>query len=71
MTQSAPTWEVIPTVPAQELRNTTQNPAVFFTEYGGEFTDRTRVDRERRRPNRLCRPLLTAKRSPSLGNLTL
>lgn len=39
----APTWEVNPTVPAQEFeKHYLKNPAVFFTEYGGEFTDRTR-----------------------------
>ena len=39
----APTWEVNPTVPATEFeKHYLKNPAVFFTEYGGEFTDRTR-----------------------------
>jgi hypothetical protein len=39
----APTWEVNPTVPAVEFeKHYLKNPAVFFTEYGGEFTDRTR-----------------------------
>lgn len=39
----APTWEVNPTVPAQEFeKHYLKNSAVFFTEYGGEFTDRTR-----------------------------
>lgn len=39
----APTWEVNPTVPASEFeKHYLKNPAVFFTEYGGEFTDRTR-----------------------------
>jgi hypothetical protein len=39
----APTWEVNPTVPAQEFeKHYLKNPNVFFTEYGGEFTDRTR-----------------------------
>ena len=39
----APTWEVNPTVPAQEFeKHYLKNTAVFFTEYGGEFTDRTR-----------------------------
>jgi intein/homing endonuclease len=39
----APTWEVNPTVPAQEFeKHYLKNAAVFFTEYGGEFTDRTR-----------------------------
>jgi hypothetical protein len=39
----APTWEVNPTVPASEFeKHYMKDPAVFFTEYGGEFTDRTR-----------------------------
>lgn len=39
----APTWEVNPTIPAQEFeKHYLKNAAVFFTEYGGEFTDRTR-----------------------------
>jgi len=39
----APTWEVNPTVPASEFeKHYLKNPTVFFTEYGGEFTDRTR-----------------------------
>jgi intein/homing endonuclease len=39
----APTWEVNPTVPAEEFeKHYLKNSAVFFTEYGGEFTDRTR-----------------------------
>jgi hypothetical protein len=39
----APTWEVNPTVPATEFeKHYLKNPTVFFTEYGGEFTDRTR-----------------------------
>lgn len=39
----APTWEVNPTVPAEEFeKHYLKNPTVFFTEYGGEFTDRTR-----------------------------
>ena len=39
----APTWEVNPTVPASEFeKHYLKNAAVFFTEYGGEFTDRTR-----------------------------
>lgn len=45
----APTWEVNPTVPASEFeKNYLKDPAVFFTEYGGEFTDRTRgwIERE-------------------------
>ena len=39
----APTWEVNPTVPVDEFeQNYRADPTVFFTEYGGEFTDRTR-----------------------------
>ena len=39
----APTWEVNPTVPASEFEKHYQKDAtVFFTEYGGVFTDRTR-----------------------------
>lgn len=45
----APTWEVNPTVPSSEFeKHYLKDPAVFFTEYGGEFTDRTRgwIERE-------------------------
>lgn len=45
----APTWEVNPTIPAGEFeKNYRKDPIVFFTEYGGEFTDRTRgwIERE-------------------------
>ena len=39
----APTWEVNPTVPASEFEKHYQkDPRVFFTEYGGQFTDRTK-----------------------------
>ncbi len=39
----APTWEVNPTVPATEFqKHYVKDPAVFFTEYGGVFTDRTK-----------------------------
>lgn len=39
----APTWEVNPTIPASELeKHYLKDATVFFTEYGGEFTDRTR-----------------------------
>ena len=39
----APTWEVNPTIPAEEFeKHYLKDPSVFFTEYGGEFTDRTR-----------------------------
>lgn len=38
----APTWEVNPTISAQYLAGEYQrDPRVFFTEFGGEFTDRT------------------------------
>lgn len=38
----APTWEVNPTVPAAEFeKHFLKDANVFFTEYGGEFTDRT------------------------------
>lgn len=38
----APTWEVNPTVSASVfLENYAEDPRVFFTEFGGEFTDRT------------------------------
>lgn len=45
----APTWEVNPTIPASEFeKHYMKDPVVFFTEYGGEFTDRTRgwIERE-------------------------
>ena len=45
----APTWEVNPTVPASEYqKHYVKDPNVFFTEYGGVFTDRTRgwIERE-------------------------
>lgn len=39
----APTWEVNPTVPAETfIGSYLKDPAVFFTEFGAEFTDRTR-----------------------------
>lgn len=39
----APTWEVNPTIPATEFeKHYLKDSTVFFTEYGGEFTDRTR-----------------------------
>jgi hypothetical protein len=39
----APTWEVNPTVPAHEFeKHYAKDPVVFFTEYGADFTDRTR-----------------------------
>lgn len=39
----APTWEVNPTIPPHEYaKHYRKDPRVFFTEYGGQFTDRTR-----------------------------
>ena len=39
----APTWEVNPTVPASEFeKHYIKDARVFFTEYGAEFSDRTR-----------------------------
>jgi len=39
----APTWEVNPTVPAETfVASYLKDPTVFFTEFGAEFTDRTR-----------------------------
>lgn len=39
----APTWEVNPTIPASEFeKHYLKDQAAFFTEYGGEFSDRTR-----------------------------
>lgn len=39
----APTWEVNPSVPASEfIERYAKNPAEFFTEYGAEFSDRTK-----------------------------
>lgn len=39
----APSWEVNPTIPASEYaKHYAKDPRVFFTEYGGQFTDRTR-----------------------------
>lgn len=39
----APTWEVNPTIPASEFEDAYLKDAnVFFTEFGGEFSDRTR-----------------------------
>lgn len=45
----APTWEVNPTIPASEFeKHYLKDAGVFFTEYGGEFTDRSRgwIERE-------------------------
>lgn len=39
----APTWEVNPTVPAATFEGSYfKDPRVFYTEFGAEFTDRTR-----------------------------
>ncbi len=46
----APTWEVNPTVPAETfVASYLKDPNVFFTEFGAEFTDRTRgwIEQER------------------------
>lgn len=46
----APTWEVNPTLPPEEYeKRYLKDPVVFFTEFGAEFTDRTRgwIERER------------------------
>lgn len=61
----APTWEVNPTVPAQEFeKHYLKNAAVFFTEYGGEFTDRTRGWIEKEEDLLACvDPSLSPKRS--------
>ena len=38
----APTWEVNPTIAASVFKNAyAEDPRIFFTEWGGEFTDRT------------------------------
>lgn len=38
----APSWEVNPTIPMSEYaKHYAKDPRVFFTEYGGQFTDRT------------------------------
>lgn len=45
----APTWEVNPTIPASYYEGKyKKDPVVFFTEFGGEFSDRTRgwIERE-------------------------
>jgi len=43
LTIQAPTWEVNPTVPTGEFaKQYAKDPNAFFTEYGGEFSDRTR-----------------------------
>ena len=45
----APTWEVNPSVPASEFETKyLSDPVVFFTEFGAEFTDRTKgwIERE-------------------------
>jgi len=45
----APSWEVNPTIPASYFASKyVKDPTVFFTEFGGEFSDRTRgwIERE-------------------------
>jgi hypothetical protein len=62
----APSWEVNPTIPASEFeKHYLKDPTVFFTEYGGEFTDRTRGWIERSEDLLTCvdfdlRPMLAA-----------
>ena len=52
----APTWEVNPTIPAHEFeKHYLKDPVVFFTEYGGEFSDRTRGWIERGEDLEACR----------------
>jgi len=46
----APTWEVNPTVPASEFKkHFAKDAKVFFTEFGADFSDRTRgwIEREK------------------------
>lgn len=51
----SPTWEVNPTVPASEFeKHYLKDQAAFFTEYGGEFSDRTRGWLERREDLLAC-----------------
>jgi len=62
----APTWEVNPTLPLSEYEKFYYKDAnVFFTEFGGEFTDRTRGWLEREEDLMACvdrtlRPLTQA-----------
>ena len=51
----APTWEVNPTIPANEFeKHYLKDPGVFFTEYGGEFSDRTKGWIERKKDLVAC-----------------
>ena len=51
----APTWEVNPTIPSNEFeKHYLKDPGVFFTEYGGEFSDRTKGWIERSRDLAAC-----------------
>ena len=51
----APTWEVNPTIPANEFeKHYLKDPGVFFTEYGGEFSDRTKGWIERAKDLSIC-----------------
>ena len=71
----APTWEVNPTIPSGEFeKHYLKDPVVFFTEYGAEFTDRTRGWIERKEDLLACidpnaRPLgiPPARRSHFIG----
>jgi len=62
----APTWEVNPTLPTSEYaKNYAKGPTVFFTEFGAQFTDRTRGWIERETDLTTCidpnrRPLIQA-----------
>ena len=51
----APTWEVNPTLPISEYEKFYyKDPNVFFTEFGGQFTDRTRGWLEREEDLLMC-----------------
>lgn len=51
----APTWEVNPTIPASEFeKHYLKDPGVFHTEYGGEFSDRTRGWIEEKKDLEIC-----------------
>lgn len=74
----APTWEVNPTIEATFLEGKyVQDATVFFTEYGAEFTDRTRGWIEREDDLMACvnpglRPALRAPtRAPHFAGLDI
>lgn len=61
----APTWEVNPTIPASEFEDAyMKDPNVFDTEFGGEFSDRTRGWLERKQDLYDC---IDITRRPNLG----